>query len=440
MPVAWRKLLIGLALFLGGGALIGWMYGHTGWGLLVAALAALAWHVRKLLSFERAVRTGDFDAFRVGEGIWEQLFSRYHFEHERAQQSKRSYRTLLKEIRKSTNAMPDGAVIIDANHEIVRCNKASKWLAGLKPKKDRGQRIDNIIRDPALTELLNSANQGRPVEIRSPVKEGNWLDCRIVPYGVDQKLVFFRDVTERMRLSKMRRDFVANASHELRSPLTVISGYLDALADDPDKPADWDGPVAQMQAQSRRMTQIVSELLELSRLEGGSKATLSEFVDVAGLVAGVRKSYSVHEEIAELIVNMESSAQIRGSSTQIESVIANLVSNAVRHTPRDGTVTISWRSGPEGADLVVEDTGEGIAEEHIPRLTERFFRVDRARSRDDGGIGLGLAIVKHVLTRHDADLYISSEAGKGATFCCHFPPERISVDAPIPIANDTDKP
>ena len=436
MPVAWRKLLLGLALFLGAGAVIGWIYGYTSWGLLIAAILALAWHIRKLLSFERAVRTRDFDAFRFGEGIWEQLFSRFHFEHERAQQSKHSHRTLLKEIRKSTNAMPDGAVIIDGNHEIVRCNKASKWLAGLKPKKDRGQRLDNIIRDPALTELLHSADQGNSIEIKSPIKDGNWLDCRIVPYGVDQKLVFLRDVTERMRLSKMRRDFVANASHELRSPLTVISGYLDALADDPEKPADWVGPVDQMQAQARRMTQIVSELLELSGLEGASKAPSNEIVDVAGLAAGIKKSYSDHEEIAEIVVNMESSAQIRGSSSQIESVIANLVSNAVRHTPPDGTVTISWRSGPEGADLVVQDTGEGIAEEHIPRLTERFFRVDRARTRDDGGIGLGLAIVKHVLNRHDADLFISSEADEGATFCCHFPPERIVVDPPILMAND----
>ena len=184
------------------------------------------------------------------------------------------------------------------------------------------------------------------------------------------------------------------------------------------------------------MTQIVAELLELSSLEGGSKATMSEIVDVAGLVAGVKKFYSVHADYAEIVVNMESSAQLKGSSSQIESVIANLVSNAVRHTPTDGTVTISWRSGPEGADLVVEDTGEGIAEEHLPRLTERFFRVDRGRSRDDGGIGLGLAIVKHVLTRHDADLFIASKKGEGATFCCHFPPERIVVGEPVALVND----
>jgi two-component system phosphate regulon sensor histidine kinase PhoR len=436
MPIAWRKLIVGLLLFLGAGTTIGWIYGYPERGLLVATLLALIWQVRQLLIFERALRTGDFDAFRYGEGIWEQLFSRYHFQHERGDRSKSSYRSLLKEIRKSTNAMPDGAIIIDANHEIVRCNKASKHLAGLKPKKDRGQRIDNIIRDPALTRLLQSEDQAHSIEIKSPIKDGNWLNCRIVPYGIDQKLVFLRDVTERMRLNRMRRDFVANASHELRSPLTVISGYLDAVADDPEIPGDWVGPVAQMQSQARRMTQIVKELLELSGLEGGSRATKDDIVDVAGLLASAKKEYAGRSDIAEIIVELESSAQLRGDSSQIESVISNLLSNAIRHTPEEGSVTLSWRSGPQGADLVVSDTGEGIAEEHIPRLTERFFRVDRGRSRDDGGIGLGLAIVKHVLSRHEAELFIASKSGEGATFCCHFPPARVAVDPPVPLASD----
>ncbi len=436
MPSSWRKILFGLAAVLALGAAVGWMYGRPEIGLLVAALGIVAWQLRQLFAFDRALRSNNFEAFRYGEGIWEQMFSRFRHEQQRSARHKERYRELLREIRKSTNAMPDGAIIIDANHEIVRCNKASKWLAGLKPKKDRGQRIENIIRDPALSELLHSDNQRHSIEIKSPIKDGNWLNCRIVPYGVDQKLVFLRDVTERMRLSKMRRDFVANASHELRSPLTVISGYLDALADDAEKPDEWVGPVDQMQSQARRMTQIVAELLELSSLEGGGTATMSEIVDVAGLVAGVKKFYSVHDDCAEIVVNMESSAQLKGSSSQIESVIANLVSNAIRHTPGDGKVTISWRSGPEGADLVVEDTGEGIAEEYLPRLTERFFRVDRGRSRDDGGIGLGLAIVKHVLSRHDADLFIASREGEGAIFCCHFPPERVVVDEPVALVSD----
>lgn len=433
MPASWRKLLIGLVLLLGGGAGIGALYGHADWGLMIAALLGLLWQVRQLLTFERAVRSGDFDAFRYGEGVWEELFARFNYQHERGDRRKDEYRKLLKEIRKSTNAMPDGAVIIDADHEIVNCNKASKELAGLKRKKDRGQRIDNIIRDPELTKLLESEDQTRAIDIASPVKDGNWLNVRVVPYGVDQRLLFLRDITERIRMHKMRRDFVANASHELRSPLTVISGYLDAISEDKDIPAAWAGPVEQMLTQSKRMSYLVSELLELSSLEGGSKASTEDVVDVASLLTAAKTSYLRDTSLPAIELNLESPAQIRGESSQIESVISNLLSNALRHTPSDGTVTLSWRSGANGADLLVSDTGVGIAEEHIPRLTERFFRVDKGRSRDDGGIGLGLAIVKHVLNRHDAELFISSGVGEGATFCCHFPASRIIVDAPIPL-------
>jgi two-component system phosphate regulon sensor histidine kinase PhoR len=191
----------------------------------------------------------------------------------------------------------------------------------------------------------------------------------------------------------MRREFVANASHELRSPLTVISGYLDTLAEDPDVPQAWRGPVAQMRSQATRMNNIVAELLELSRLEAAVGERLDQRVDVVALLASTRKAYAGTAKGPTLTVNCESRAQIVGRLAEIESVVTNLLSNAMRHTPPEGKVTLTWRNSPEGAELIVADTGEGIAEEHIPRLTERFFRVDSGRSRDDGGIGLGLAIV-----------------------------------------------
>ena len=181
-----------------------------------------------------------------------------------AQTAKREYRRLLKEIRKSTDAIPDGAIILDENNEIVICNRTAKALAGFKRKKDRGQRVDNILRDPQLTELVQSGDYSRSIEIASPSKDDSWLNCRVVPYGANQKLLILRDVTERIRLSRMRRDFVANASHELRSPLTVISGYLDGLAEDRHLDEEWRQPVGQMQDQARRMNHIVGELLELS--------------------------------------------------------------------------------------------------------------------------------------------------------------------------------
>ncbi len=434
MSIASRKFLIGLVLLLGAGAGIGWIYGHADWGLLAAALVALIWQVRQLLSFERALRTGNFDDFRQGEGIWEQIFSRFRFEHERAVRRKQNYRTLLREIRKSTNAMPDGAVILDASNEIVVCNRAAKELGGIKRKKDRGQRIDNILRDPALAKLLHSNDYTSTIEMMSPVRDGDWLNCRVVPYGADQKLLLLRDVTERMRLAKMRRDFVANASHELRSPLTVISGYLDAIADDGDIPETWQKPVVQMRGQAARMRQILGEMLELSRLESAGPLQSDEPFDVLAILETSREALEGHANAAGMTINAESAAHLRGNIAEIETVIVNLLSNAIRHTPSDGEITMTWRSGEDGADLIVADTGEGIDPEHIPRLTERFFRVDRGRSRADGGIGLGLAIVKHVLARHDAELIVTSEAGVGSEFRCHFPPERVVVSSPVPLS------
>jgi two-component system phosphate regulon sensor histidine kinase PhoR len=423
-----KRFIVGVALLLVAGGLIGWYYEQTVWGLLVAALVALIWQIRQLLSFDRALKTDDFDSFRVGEGIWQQIFSRVRFERDRAKRRKQRYRQLLGEIRKSTNAMPDGAVILDSENEIVSSNRAAKDLTGLKRKKDKGLRIDNIIRDPKLTGLLESSQFGEPIEIPSPMEDGRWLNCRVVPYGAEQKLLFLRDVTDRIRLSKMRRDFVANASHELRSPLTVIAGYLDALAESGDLPVDWEKPVAQMRNQSGRMKQILSEMLELSRLESSGSATLKETVDVANLLDKVRNDFERPSNSADIIVKTGGTALLLGRSSEIESVIVNLLSNALRYTPSGGTVTLSWQVRQAGAGLVVSDTGDGIESEYIPRLTERFFRVDRGRSRDEGGIGLGLAIVKHVLARHDAELSIVSEPGKGSEFHCQFPAARIVVE------------
>ncbi len=432
-----RKLLVGLVLFLAVGAVVGWLYGEPALGLLVAALAALAWQVSRLLFFERALRTGNFEQFRLGEGVWEQLFSRFRFERERAARRKKDYRRLLREIRKSTNAMPDGAVILDANNEIIACNRAAKELAGLRRKKDRGQRVDNILRDPELTRLLHSGDHKLTVEMMSPVRDGEWLDCRVVPYGADQKLLLLRDVTERIRLSKMRRDFVANASHELRSPLTVINGYLDSLSDDDSVPAAWEKPVAQMRRQAARMRQILSEMLELSRLESAGAEKSDEPVDIPALLESCKQAFEGHTRIADVRIDAQSTAELRANKAEMETVVVNLLSNAIRYTPQDGSITMTWRSDKEGADLIVADTGEGIDPEYVPRLTERFFRVDKGRGRADGGIGLGLAIVKHVLARHDAELIVTSELGRGSEFRCRFPADRVVVEPPVPLAGGT---
>ncbi len=436
MSATARQFILGLLALLAAGAIIGGLYGHVYRGLLVASLVALIWQVRNLLAFNHALHSQDFDAFRIGEGIWQQIFSRFAFERERAARRKGEYRRLLKEIRRSTDALPDGAVILDENNDIVVCNRAAKELAGLKRKKDRGTRIDNLLRDPKLSRMLAADDYLRSIEIRSPVVDGKWLNCRVAPYGAGQKLLILRDITERKRLTKMRRDFVANASHELRSPLTVISGYLDSLADDRDVPPHWEQPMKQMRAQARRMNRIVEELLELSRLESSGAAGTDAVVDVAELLAAAKAEAFREGRTAPIEVILESTSQLRGNAAEIESAIINLMTNAVRHTPVDGRITVRWRPDADGAELIIEDTGEGIDPKYLPRLTERFFRVDKGRARTDGGVGLGLAIVKHVLSRHDAELTIESTLGEGSSFRCRFPSSRVVVHPPIPLVGE----
>ncbi|MGI9200469.1 MAG: phosphate regulon sensor histidine kinase PhoR [Woeseiaceae bacterium] len=427
MTVAGRKFVLGILTVLLVGGLIGWFYGEFVLGLLVAALLILAVQIRNLIRFERALHDSELDAIGYGEGIWQQIFSRYKYESDRGDDYKKQHRRLIKEIQKSANALPDGAVVIDGQNEIVTCNKAAKRLVGLKRKKDRGQRLDNILRDPALTKLLLEDDATRTADILSPLNENEWLNCRVVPYGAAQKLVLIRDVTERIVLNKIRRDFVANASHELRSPLTVISGYLESFGEDESLPDDLRQPLTQMQGQARRMTAILSDLLELSQLEGDSKAAMDLEVDLGVLMATTQEAFASGINVPTIVTNVESTTKLLGSESEMDSVLHNLVSNAVRHTPAGGQIEITWRSDEAGGDLIVRDNGEGIAEEHIARLTERFFRVDRGRARGEGGFGLGLAIVKHAVERHDGELFINSEPGNGSEFRCHFPLSRLSV-------------
>ena len=423
-------------LVLGGGTFIGWLYGYADWGLLVAALGALAWNLRQLLRFESALRSQHFGRLKYGDSIWSRMYSQYSFQRQRTKFYRKNYRRLLKEFRKSTNAMPDGGIVLNDQFEIVLCNRAAQDLAGFRRKKDRGQRVDNILRDPSFGAYLKSGDFTDGIEIESPLTENAWLHCRIVPYGADQLLLLLQDVTERRRLAAIRREFVANASHELRSPLTVISGYLDTLASDPGIPEDWQNPLNQMQVQATRMNNIVAELLELSRLEGAGVAPIDEVVDICGLLSAARKSQAGREGVPGIELKCESRAQVRGSSAEVESIIDNLLSNAIRYTNSEGAITLSWMTDASGGHLSVADTGIGIEPEFIPRLTERFFRVDAGRSRDDGGVGLGLAIVKRIMERHEATLDIESTPGAGSRFTCHFPFSRIVSEAPISIAGN----
>lgn len=409
------------------GILLGLVFGHV-WAGVAAALAVyLGWQLWLLVRLDNWLRNRRVaDPPDVATGLWGDVVTQVVRLHRRKRFHKDRVMRVLRELRRSTAAMPDGVVVLNNDNEIVWFNhKASEFL-GLTRKVDHGLRIDNLVRHPDFTRYLKSGQYALPVVVRPDPGADRYLAFQLVRYGEDQRLLMIRDVSRQVRLELMRKDFVANASHELRSPLTVISGYLETLADDPAVPGELAEPLAEMRRQSVRMTQIIEDLLVLSRLEATDGQLVGDTVDVGGMLAMLRRDVlarPIHPAKVEL--KIESGVRLIGEETMLHSAFMNLVDNAAKYTPATGSVTLRWWDDARGAHFSVSDTGPGIASEHIPRLTERFYRVDAGRSRVTGGSGLGLAIVKHVLQRHSAELEVQSTEGKGSTFTCHFPLSRV---------------
>jgi two-component system phosphate regulon sensor histidine kinase PhoR len=425
---AWQHLLW-IAVALVAALAVGAMFGQVLPSLLVVLAVLLAYHVRNLLWFERWLRHRTVEPPPNMNGLWGEVMSIANRIYRRKVFHKRHVTALLREFRRMTSAMPDGAVLLGPNREILWFNRtAGEWL-GLRRKVDYGIRIDNLVRHPGFVEYLDKRGAMAPPRIHLPKHGDRWLLVRLVTTSdTGQQLLILRDVTSEARLESMRKDFVANASHELRSPLTVIGGYLDTLADEPGLDPAWQEPVKEMRRQSDRMRSIVQDLLELSRLEAQSGAAELAPVDVGGMLALIRKDTLARpEHPATVELRLDSEDLLLGSESELHSIFANLVSNAAKYTPASGRVDIRWWTDVRGGHVEVRDTGIGIPAEHLPRLTERFYRVDAGRSRRMGGSGLGLAIVKHALQRHGARLDVQSVEGKGSTFTCHFPPERVAL-------------
>jgi two-component system phosphate regulon sensor histidine kinase PhoR len=428
MPPAWTAALIRLAAMLASGALVGWLYGHAVAGMLVVALGTLGWHLYNLYRLDHWLQTGRIEIIPDGIGVWPPIFARIEYIREKARRRRRRWRQLVRELRASASAFPDGGVLLNANHEIVTYNTAAQRLLELRKSRDRGQRIENLLRHPDFVAYIAGGDYSRSVELPAPVGHDQWISCLMIPYGPQQTLLLVRDITANVRLERMRRDFVANASHELRTPLTVISGYVEALADDESVPPAWRAPLAEMRTQSLRMGQLLDDLLQLSRLESSRPNPLERRVDVGAILRAARQEALAmpdHPRTVELDIG--SAINVLGDETEIHSVVSNLVSNAVRYTPPEGSITIGWHVDDAGGHLAVVDSGIGIAEDDIPRITERFYRTDSGRARQKGGTGLGLAIVKHALRRHEAELEIRSRLGEGSAFTCHFPPHRLAL-------------
>jgi two-component system phosphate regulon sensor histidine kinase PhoR len=422
---AWLYLAVRLSLAALFGLLALLIFGRSWAAFALAVLGLLGVQLLNLQRVLRWLKTDQVDLAPDLPGPWGDLVAHIVRLYRRKQFHKLRLLRLLRELRRSTAAMPDGVVVLNPQAEILWFNRTAARLLGLRGKSDVGLRIENLLRAPEFLRYLRQGQYAVPVVLHSAVGE-RYLSLQIVPYGAGQLLVLVRDVTREARLEGMRKDFVANASHELRSPLTVLSGYLETLAQEPGIDPSLQGPLQEMRRQAQRMTRIVQDLLELSRLESSDVSAPSQPIDVAALMAQLRQDVlarPVHPSTVQ--VQAESATRLLGEEVQIHSAFANLVDNAAKYTPVDGSVRIRWWTDAQGGHFSVADTGIGVAPEHIPRLTERFYRVDAGRSRATGGSGLGLAIVKHVLQRHGGQLSIESEEGRGSSFTCHFPPERL---------------
>jgi two-component system phosphate regulon sensor histidine kinase PhoR len=416
-------LRLGAALIVG--AVLGWLAGSVWVGVSGALALYLAWNLWQLRALHFWLQHRSVADPPDAMGLWGDVVAQVVRLHRRKRFHKERLTRLFRELRRSTAAMPDGVVMLDPQGEIVWFNRKAGELLDLSRRADLGLRIDNLVRNPEFVRYLHGGQYSMPVVVRIDTPTERYIAFQLISYGEDQRLLMLREVTREVRMEQMRKDFVANASHELRSPLTVVAGYLENFGSDPDL-GELAAPVAEMRRQTDRMTRIIEDLLELSRFEANDAPIKGLPVDVAAMAAMLRKDVlarPAHPRLVEVVI--ESEASLIGDEAMVQSAFSNLVDNAAKYTPTDGSLYIRWWTDEDGGHFSVRDTGPGISSEHLPRLTERFYRVDPGRSRETGGSGLGLAIVKHALHRHGGRLEIESIEGRGSTFTCHFPRERV---------------
>ncbi|MCL2887029.1 MAG: phosphate regulon sensor histidine kinase PhoR [Betaproteobacteria bacterium] len=426
------------------------MRATLGWFLLLALLAAplgyvaapwlggclfaialvlglqLVRHQRDFSRLERWSRQPALDSQLQGAGEWDVIFRRlYGHEKELCGRIARRERDIARMIA-AVHVMNDGVVLLDGQFRIQFCNKTAERQFGIDAASDSGLTLTNIVRPPELSDYLARGDFSGPLTLRLERNFERLLSLSIIAYAEDSWLVHVKDVTQADKLDRMRRDFVANVSHELRTPLTVLAGFLETLQEIDFDAAERLRYLALMAEQAKRMQSIIQDLLTLSSIESAPPPE-SDRVNMARLLDKLKRdAEALSDGRHRIVVECAGQGDLCGYEPELVSAFANLVGNAVRYTPAGGVVTLSWKVSPQGAEFAVRDTGIGIDAKHIPRLTERFYRVDRGRSRDVGGTGLGLAIVKHSLNRHQAQLDISSKLGQGSCFTARFPASRVA--------------
>jgi two-component system phosphate regulon sensor histidine kinase PhoR len=432
MSMLWKRTFRWLALICLVALPCGVAFGAA-WGL--AALCGglsllLAWHLHflsRLLAWQENAQELPLPR---GHGVWEIVFANVHRRVRVHQGLQRSLSETLGHFMRGFQALPDGVIAFDRHQRIEWINERAEAHFALSAESDRGQALTNLIRQPDLVAYLENGRFDEPLIYRDGRVENLVLMLQVISYGKDHSLMVSRDITQIERMETMRRDFVANVSHELKTPLTVVAGFSEMLMEnlkeyDEAKIRHYLSLICE---QNRRMARLIQDLLTLSSLESGKTLASEENIEIGPMLESLLDDARVLSGgLQEITLTVATPSVLTACASELRSAFGNLVSNAVRYTPPGGRITLSWQVSEACGEFSVTDTGIGIAAHHLPRLTERFYRIDRSRSRETGGTGLGLAIVKHVLTRHQAKLEIDSTPGKGSRFTARFPSSRLAA-------------
>jgi two-component system phosphate regulon sensor histidine kinase PhoR len=427
----WHGTLIRhLLLLVTASLLAGLISGHYGGCLAIGLGLYLAWTLKQLLRLHDWLRHHKPDEPPPdGYGLWGEVFDSIYHLQRRDQRVRGRLQAVIDRVQESTAALKDAVIMLDSEGNLEWWNRAAETLLGLKTPQDSGQPVTNLVRHPRFKEYFAQANYAEPLEIPSPVNDRLRIQMLITRYGNNEHLMLVRDVTRLHLLEQMRKDFVANVSHELRTPLTVICGYLETLLDNVEEVNPrWVRALQQMHQQGGRMQTLLNDLLLLAKLEATDYPSDNQPIAVPALLHSIKNDAQALSgaKNQEIILDVESDWSLKGSEAELRSAFSNLIFNAVKYTPAEGKIRIRWWADGRGAHLSVQDSGIGIDPKHIPRLTERFYRVDSSRASNTGGTGLGLAIVKHVLLRHRGALEINSVPGKGSVFICNFAPIQMT--------------
>jgi len=395
--------------------------------MVVVLLIVMAHRARQLFKLEQWLNDARIETIPEAGGIWEEAFSQLYKMVKRHNQTKQELADELQHMEQATAALPEGVAILNEVNRLEWFNPVAQQHFDLDAEHDIMQDITYLVRQPEFVEYIQESNFNNPLMMRPARHDDMVLSIKLIPYGVNKRLLISRDITQFERVEAMRRDFVANVSHELRTPLTVVSGFVENLQDMSDLGQDSARRALHLMAeQTRRMDNLVADLLTLSRLENVQSPLHEETVDMKELLNEVYRDGELLSGAKHpLRLEIASAANLLGNRDELRSAFSNLLSNAIRYTPEGGAILLRWFERGGQPVFLVQDSGIGIAAQHIPRLTERFYRVDRSRSRETGGTGLGLAIVKHIAMRHQAKLEVSSEEGKGSTFALVFPIKRV---------------